>query len=235
MTDQHAHPSARLALATGVIGLIALACTCGPLQQIQRAESTVGAAQATIAPALTELKQNAPTFEAMASQAMQTAAPFMTQAAGTPGASSGGALTQYAVQASVSTQRSKSGDFSEQRMTGEPDVTECGDNPQAWASAGPTDKAELTLTYQTPVVPTQIIIYHSFNPMAVTEVDVVDTGGVSHQIFNGRPAAESTCPYQQVITPQGITYQVEAVRILLDQSVLGQQDEIDAVALIGTP
>src|SRR5690349_18774096 len=62
---------ARFALAAAAFMLVALACMCGPLQQAQELQGTVGSAGATVGPALTDFKQNAPTYEAAATQLAQ--------------------------------------------------------------------------------------------------------------------------------------------------------------------
>jgi hypothetical protein len=61
--DQASSGAARLPVIAGLV-LIALACTCGPLQQVQNAQATIGAVQATVGPALTAYKENEPTIQA---------------------------------------------------------------------------------------------------------------------------------------------------------------------------
>jgi len=66
--------------------LIALACTCGPLQRVQEAQGTIGAVQATVAPALTSYKENEPTIQAAMTELARNAPTYeayMTQFAGT--------------------------------------------------------------------------------------------------------------------------------------------------------
>jgi hypothetical protein len=224
-------------LASGLM-LITLACLCGPLQQIQSIQTTVGAAQATIGPALTELKQNQPTFEAAATQLQLTltaAGPEMTNAFGQLNTQMAGATSQQWASSAAASSQSGASDRSASQATGAPNTPQCGDHGTAWASSGTTTTETLTLTYVTAVIPTTIVITHSFNPSSVVKVEVADETGTTTSVYQGTPNQEAQCPFQQTIQVSlgAVTNPVNTVIITLDQSVIGNWDEIDAVQLVG--
>lgn len=215
--------------------LIVLACTCGPLQQVQQVQGTVGAAKSTLEPALTQLKQDAPTFEALASQlplTLTASGADINQLGGTMAA--GASSAQYAISATASTQFGDTS-WSATQATGAPNTQQCGDNGTAWASKGTNTTDTLTLKYASAVVPTSIVIYQTFNPGSVVKVEVSGPVGGATTVFEGKPAAVQDCPYQQTIDISlgKVTTPVDTVTITVDQSVIGNWDEIDAVQLSG--
>lgn len=207
------------ALAGAGMGLLIMACLCGPIESPQLVAATVGAAQATVG------------------SAQKTLAPVLTAAGSSGGLGTvvaGAELHQWAANASGSSQRSP-GDFSFSQVTGLPNTTTCGDLPTAWAS-DPNEKTPiLTADYATSVVPTRIVIHHSFNPGSVTKVDVGDGGSLSLTVYQGGPLQIEQCPYEQTIDiqPGTVPFAASEVIISLDQTAAAGPDEIDAVELVG--
>ena len=128
--------------------------------------------------------------------------------------------------------------WSAKQAAGSPNVNECGDNGLAWASESSNSAEEwIELTYATPVVPTEITIYQSYNPSQVVEVDVITTDGVSYPIWIGVPKLVAGCPNLLTLPVdlEGEIF-VQKVRVVIDQSMLGTSwNEIDAVELVGKP
>ena len=128
--------------------------------------------------------------------------------------------------------------WSAKQAAGAPNVNECGDNGLAWASESSNSAEEwIELTYATPVVPTEITIYQSYNPSQVVEVDVITTDGVSYPIWIGAPKLVAGCPNLLTLPVdlEGEIF-VQKVRVVIDQSMLGTSwNEIDAVELVGKP
>ena len=119
---------------------------------------------------------------------------------------------------------------------GEPDVEECGDSSNAWASLYSNSYAWIELTYPTPVNPTEIVIYQNYNPSAVIEVDLITVDGEEYIAWTGTPQSVDFCPDRMTITidlTEPLT--VNKVRVYIDQSVFNYWTEIDAVELVGTP
>ncbi|MCA9921002.1 MAG: FxLYD domain-containing protein, partial [Anaerolineales bacterium] len=127
-------------------------------------------------------------------------------------------------------------DWAASQATGEPDtlIKECADLPTAWASYD-SDTAEwIELTYDTPVVPTEINIIQTHSPDQVVLVELIDTNGTYHEIYTGEPEnLWDECPYTLTI-PVNVKYEVAGLKISIDQSVIPTTwNEIDAVELVG--
>jgi len=73
-------------------------------------------------------------------------------------------IHQWAVSATASTQYSESS-WNAEQATGAPNVMECGDNGLAWASSNDNGVEWLELAYAIPVIPTEIVIHQSYNPL----------------------------------------------------------------------
>jgi hypothetical protein len=156
-----------------------------------------------------------------------------------PGSVSSGEVEQIRQWASSARASSEYGEvsWSASQATGAPDVPNCEDNSSAWASLGSDTKEWIELSYDIPVVPTEIAIYTSYNPSQVTEVDIIDVDGNEYVARETSPQVVEFCPdlYQIFLELDKNVY-VKKVKIYIDQ---GQLDlgwsEIDAVELIGYP
>lgn len=126
-------------------------------------------------------------------------------------------------------------DWAASQATGAPDTFECGDFETAWASDGSEAVEWIELTYATPVYPTEVVIYQSYNPSAVTEVMLITTTGEKYTALTTEPEVVETCPDKYTITlnlTKAIL--VNKVRVTIDQSLFQDWTEIDAVELAGT-
>ncbi len=115
-----------------------------------------------------------------------------------------------------------------------PDTASCGDNATAWATSSSDGVDNITLTYATPVVPSQINIYETYNPGAIVKVDVVDGSGIAATVYTAQEQVVDQCPRTLTIPVSGITSPVNQVVIYLDQTNHNGWDEIDAVEMVGT-
>ncbi|PKO14324.1 MAG: hypothetical protein CVU39_14905 [Chloroflexi bacterium HGW-Chloroflexi-10] len=143
-------------------------------------------------------------------------------------------VRQWAVAAQASSQYGDDS-WAASQATGEPDVDECGDNILAWASVRPNSLEWINLDYATPVVPTEINIYQSYNPSQVVEVYIMDINGDEYIVWEGEPEAVSNCPDLMSITIElDESFLVDRLTIVVDQSIMGWGwAEIDAVELVG--
>jgi hypothetical protein len=144
-------------------------------------------------------------------------------------------IRQWATSARAASEYGSSG-WSAMQAVGKPNVDKCGDNTSAWASKKPDSIDWIELTYPIAVVPTSINIYQSYNPSQVYEVDAIDTNGDIYILWAGEPKKVDTCPDLMTISLElDEIIQVQKIKILVDQSVLGLGwSEIDAVELVGT-
>ena len=140
-------------------------------------------------------------------------------------------IAQWASSADATSQYSDD-EWSARQATGEPNVRECGDSTNAWASAEPTDGEVLTLEYSTPVIPTQVNIYQSFNSGAITGIDIVTVDGLAIPVRNSADPGGACPAVFSINLPAGLPLS-DSIIIYLDQTIVGDWNEIDAVELVG--
>ena len=143
-------------------------------------------------------------------------------------------IRQWAIYAEASSEYTST-DWSAMQATGEPDVAECGDDRNAWASRYPDTEDYLILVYETPVNPTELTIYQSYNPSQVVEIQFIDVEGETWLLWYGEPEEVPYCPdvWTHTIELDEVFY-TNTVVIFIDQSILGLGwAEIDAVELVG--
>lgn len=158
-----------------------------------------------------------------------------SETASTTAEPAGAEIRQWASSAIASSEYGNP-DWAASQATGAPDtlVDECADLPTAWASYE-NDTAEwIELTYDIPVIPTQINIIQTHSPDQVVKVEVIDLTGAYHEIYTGEPEnLWDECPYTLSI-PVDVDYEVAALKISIDQSIVPTTwNEIDAVELVG--
>ena len=154
----------------------------------------------------------------------------------------------WASGADASSSGTTGSDFGALQATGAPDVTGCGDIPQAWSPASATSTTDyLVLSYNRYVHVSDVRIYETYNPGAITQVDVEasDNHVPPFNLFlsasgDGNPG----CPtvfHLHVDGDTGASY--DRVAIYFNPSLIGDRNgdampndfpEIDAVELDGT-
>lgn len=142
-------------------------------------------------------------------------------------------LAQWATGADATSEYTDSA-WSADRATGAPDVLACEDNANSWASASAGTQETLTLTYDTAVTPTQINIYQNYNSGTITSVALVPVGGGDVIPIRNSADPGGTCPTVFSLDLPGGLPETREIIISLDQSDLGDWNEIDAVELVGT-
>ncbi len=145
-------------------------------------------------------------------------------------------VRQWASSATASSQYGDDG-WSAKQATGEPNTTTCSDQQTAWASAQANEQASLTVKFQKAVVPTQINIYQTYSPGSIVRVEVIDaqTGKATALPDSADKPDNTPCPGVFSINITDSLSTVNGVVIYLDQSQIGQWNEIDAVELVGKP
>lgn len=141
-------------------------------------------------------------------------------------------VAQWAVRAEASSQYTDTS-WSAANALGAPDVFECADNALAWASATVTEQETLTLYYAQAVQPTQVNIYQTYNPGAIVSIDLIPADGGDPIPVRNSADPGTACPgVFSIDVPEGLP-QVNGVIINLDQSLINNWNEIDAVELVG--
>ena len=141
-------------------------------------------------------------------------------------------LVQWADQATASSEYDIDS-WAASRATGWPDVPTCADDPNAWASFTSNTMEWLELSYAQPVRPTEIRIYEVWAPGSIVKVEVFDLAGRNYEVYSATPSTKGACLRKLTIPVTGVTELVNRVRITLDQRVLQDWNEIDAVRLSG--
>jgi hypothetical protein len=150
-----------------------------------------------------------------------------------PAADAGETLYQWA---SVATASSEYGNDSwgAVQATGPTDTTDYGDQTTAWAPQAQDAGMEwLELTYDTPVIPSEVVVYESSGNGFVTAVEVWDEAAQAWlTVWQGDDQSpEFVIGFSPDITPVDVP--VDRVRVHIDTAVPGW-NEVDAVALVGT-
>ena len=124
--------------------------------------------------------------------------------------------------------------WSPEQATGAPDTwPKSGDLPTAWASRTPDGQREwLQLTYASPVRPTAVLIYETFNPGAVDRVTSIDDKGNETELWSGTDPTPAGKDKGICIIPVQAEGDVKCIRIYLDSPKVPGWNEIDAVGLL---
>ncbi len=91
----------------------------------------------------------------------------------------------------------------------------------------------IELEYQTHVYATAVKIYQSYNPGAVTKLEVKDEKGEYHTIWTGDDETSGLGSLD--ITFPKINFKTNIIKITLDTKKIPGWNEIDAVELVGIP
>lgn len=144
-------------------------------------------------------------------------------------------FTQWAIDAKASSQYG-SNSWSALQMTGAPNTyPQHGDKDTAWAPSYANSGMEwVELTYPEAVVVERVDIYETYNPGAITKVELIDASGTSHLVWQGKAAA-LTPAQARVFQVQNHTTRIPSnkVRITLETDKVSGWNEIDAVGLLG--
>jgi hypothetical protein len=175
----------------------------------------------------------APPPAAPPTQALETKPPQALPTTAVGGAA--GAIRQWAFEAEASSEYGST-DWAASQATGTPNTPNCGDVGTAWAASKQDTREWINLYYTQPVVPTEIHIIETYYPNQVVQVDLIDMQGQFVTIYTGEPKqVDSPCPFILSIPVNKGDLLVQGLRITIDQSVIQNWNEIDAVELVGVP
>ncbi len=118
---------------------------------------------------------------------------------------------------------------------GEPDVTNCADPfLPTWAPPASPEPVILTLNYTTPLVPSQVNIFHLGNPAEILRVEVLNSlSGLGKLIFDSekdKVSVSGKCP-ATLSLPVKADFEVDTIIITVAASE--NPPQIDAVELVG--
>lgn len=147
----------------------------------------------------------------------------------------GQSFTQWAITASASSEYG-SGDWSAKQMLGRPDFyPNYGDSGYAWAPAYKNNGLQwVELGFTEAVYVDSVDIYESFNPGAIVKVELVDTTGRWHLIWEGKGGSAGTTARVFRVKNDIVSVPCQRVRITLDTDSVSGWNEIDAVSITGS-
>lgn len=120
-----------------------------------------------------------------------------------------------------------------EQAIGPPDTTEHGDQNTAWASLTPDGQDEwLSLQYAKPVSAVAVVVFESYNPGAMTEIQIsLDKDPI--RTLRPTVVGDTSLPtVHVVVTPVGAAEVVNHVSIKVASSNVQGWNEIDAVGLL---
>ncbi|CAG0991961.1 MAG: cohesin domain-containing protein [Candidatus Methanoperedens sp.] len=150
------------------------------------------------------------------------------------GQTAGGTIRQWASTAIASSEYSSTG-WSAAQAAGAPNTFAYGDINTAWTTLGADEGIQwIELNYNIPVYAEGVNLHETYNPGALTRIDLKDTNGVYYTAWTGTDPgagitnrdAWSNISFEQTI------YLTNTVKVYIDTNVPGW-NEIDAIELIG--
>jgi hypothetical protein len=142
-------------------------------------------------------------------------------------------LRQWASSAEATSEFSRRGGSADQ-ATGEPDVEDCEDSGDAWASEEKDGVDELTVYFDEPVVPTELNIYQNFGRGSIDGIELIPEDGSRNIRVRGAVDDEDDeCPGVFSVSFDDIEDLVIGAVISVDQRNLEEYNQIDAVELVG--
>jgi hypothetical protein len=129
----------------------------------------------------------------------------------------------------------KNDEWSPKQLIGKPDVEVYGNDPKAWAAHTENGKPEwVRLKYPNPVYATEVRIRENYNPGAVSKVELIDTEGIPHVVWNGTDTTKKGNQVRYFIVRfKQKPYKTNEVKISLSPGTIAGWEEIDAVQLVG--
>ncbi len=145
---------------------------------------------------------------------------------------------QWAITAKASStyasQTGQNASWGPEQMTGEPNVKAYGDNGFAWASKEQDKGMEwVKLTFEKEVNATEIRIKETFNPGAITKIELIDTDKNSHVVYENTAEKRDASMQYLVASFEKTAYKTKTVKITIDSPTVTGWNEIDAVQLVG--
>jgi hypothetical protein len=119
-----------------------------------------------------------------------------------------------------------------EEATGAPNTPQAGDFPTAWASQTPDDQDEwLELSFGSPIRPTAVHVYETFNPGALEAVSVFKPDGEEVRVWTGNPAP-ADAEKQVTAIPVEIPFDISRLKLYIASKAVPGWNEIDAVGIV---
>ncbi len=123
-----------------------------------------------------------------------------------------------------------------EQLTGAPDTLQSGDIGTAWASLSTDDRDEwLLLTYRGAMHASQIHVYETYNPGALSRVTVFD-GNREVEVWKGKDPVkvDAETGVGIAVIPVDVPFAFRRVKLYIDSKAVLGWNEIDAVGVKDT-
>lgn len=145
---------------------------------------------------------------------------------------------QWAIAAQASSSYASNGgknaSWSPEQMLGAPNVKNYGDNGNAWASKEQDKGMEwVKLTFEKEVNANEIRIKETYNPGAISKIELIDTKNMNHTVYESNANAKDKKMQYLVASFEKTPYKTKTVKITIDSKAVSGWNEIDAVQLVG--
>ncbi|MGJ3240272.1 MAG: hypothetical protein ACFE0Q_16315 [Anaerolineae bacterium] len=141
-------------------------------------------------------------------------------------------IAQWAEDAEASSQYTDDS-WSAERATGSPNVFACEDNADAWASFTYDGEESLTVYFDDEVIPTQLNIYQTLTPGAITAIELIPEDDDDDAVLFPVADQSDDCPSILSVNFPDDLPETIGVTIYMNQALVGYWNEIDAVELVG--
>lgn len=122
--------------------------------------------------------------------------------------------------------------WGEEQATGEPNTTEAGDRPTAWASTTPDDQDEwLELDYAEPVEPVMVMVYETYNPGALCKISAYTATGMDAELWSGNDPTKTADGIGVSEIKIRTKLKTKRIRLHFKSKDVPGWNEIDAVGL----
>ena len=145
-------------------------------------------------------------------------------------------VDQAQASSSYAQKTGKNASWSADQMIGEPDVQNYGDNGSAWASKEQDREEEwVKLSFKKPVYATEVRVRMTYNPGAISKIEVFNEQGKGEVVWQGTDNKEYNKKMDYFVAKfDKTTYPTNRVKITLASKAYAGWNEIDAVQLVGT-
>ena len=90
----------------------------------------------------------------------------------------------------------------------------------------------LEVQFDEAMIPAGIRIHENYGASSIISIEVKDEQGTYYTVYSGSPARLS-CPSIRTIPVSGVAVKVKAIRLNIDQRMLNDWNEVDAIGLLG--
>lgn len=139
------------------------------------------------------------------------------------------AIVWAATVRSVSSQWSDT-DWSAARVLGAPDAAPGSDDPNAWASLGADDRVEwIEVGLAQPRRLSAVQVFESYNPGAVSRVELITTSGAHVVAFAGGPMRMGETANMRMFELACTDEPIAAIHVTVDSMAVSGWNELDAI------